>query len=427
MGLSQPLLARGVGLIMQMAATVLTVQAMPVGQVATYFAMIAAANLISALSDFGFCQYAFRYMNRGVPLRRVFAAAITATLVGGVICMALGEVTAVIMDLPLLLLFAAIAGSAIQKWTSLNRNVLLVRNRSAPAMLIDGLQPTLFVLLMLAYFALLPKARSGHGTINIVGSIYAASFAIAFPISVILCQVTFEWRRALNQCRTMRKCDVRGFRRAVRRSILLAIEWNLVSLWMSFLVLWFQTAGYNYETAVLGLLQRILGIARVAIAVSLQVQLAHYYNARVTSAYLLTLAKQGLLIGCGTAVVVFSGGWAIEIGRPWFARLPITELCAELARYPLQLGVVCAVDYVFFHLSSFALGLNRKLIRVAAPAAGLAVLLSAGFGAAWLEPRDRMGFALLAYAISLFIGTGVLLIFLLRLQTRRPVRSFQVS
>jgi hypothetical protein len=427
MGLSQPLLVRGVGLLMQMAGTVLAVQAMPVEQVATYFAVVAAANLISALSDFGFCQYAFRYMNRGVPPGRIFAAALAVTLGGGAVCMVLGEATAVLMHLPPLLLFAAIAGSALNKLTQLNGSVQLVRHRATLAVLIAGLQPTLFVLLMLAYAVLVPEARSGRGTIDIVGSIYPASFAMAFPIAVVLCRLAPEWHEALKRPRTLRRRDVRGLVRAVRRSVLLAVEWNLTSLWASFLVLWFRTAGYSYETAVLGVLQRILGVPRAATAVSLQVRLTYYYNAAVSSSYLISLVKQALLIGCGIAAVAFAGGWAIDVGRHWLASLQIAEMFAELAQCWLLLGIICMLDYVFFHLSFFALGLNRKFIRVAAPSAGLVMLLVMGLGAVLLKPHDRIGYGLLAYAISLSIGTAVLLIFLMRLQTRRPVRSLHVS
>jgi hypothetical protein len=427
MGLTGPLLARGVGLATQMAGTVLVVQAMPVEQVATYFAIVAAANLISSLSDFGFCQYAFRYMNRGVALQRVFAAALSISITGCAVCLVLGAATAAAMHLPPLILLAAIAGSALHKLTMLNANAQLVRSRVTLAMLIAGLQPTLFVLLMLAYGVLVPEAWSGRGTLDIVGSIYPASFAMAFPVAVMLCRLSREWREALRPPRRPRRHEIRGFVRAVRRSILLAVEWNVTTLWMSFLVLWFQTAGYSYETAVLGVLQRLIGIPRAAISVSLQAQLTYYYSAGVSLRYLLKLAKQGLLFGCGAAVLAFAGGWVIEIGRPLLARVQIAEMLSELARYWFILGVVCTADYVFFHLSFFALGLNRKLIRVAAPAIGIVLLLGAALGALWLEPQDRVGYGLLAYATSLSIANATLLIFLMRLHTRRRVTSMQVS
>ena len=377
MRLSGALLVRGLVVAMQIAGTVLVVQTMPVAQVAIDFAVVAAANVISAASDFGFCQYAFRYMNR-VALHRVFAAALTVNLGGIAVCLVLAAGTAALLHLPALFLIGAIAGSAVYKLAWLNGSVLLIRDRVARANMIAGLQPTLFVLLMLTYAALVPDARSGRGTIGIVGAIYFASFAIAFPLAVTLCRSGRDWREALQQTRTLRRRHLRSLVRAVRRSILLAVEQNLTLLWQSFLVLWFKAAGYSYETAVLGVLQRLLAVPRAATGVSIQAQLTYYYNAHVSSSNLIKLAKQGLLIGCGVTAVAVAGGWVIEIGRPLFARLQIVEILSVLARYWLVLGVICMADYLFFHLSYVALGLNRKLIRVAAPSAGLAVLLGAG-------------------------------------------------
>jgi peptidoglycan/xylan/chitin deacetylase (PgdA/CDA1 family) len=79
------------------------------------------------------------------------------------------------------------------------------------------------------------------------------------------------------------------------------------------------------------------------------------------------------------------------------------------------------------HFSSFALGLNRKFIRVAAPIAGLAVLLGAGLGALWFEQRSPLSYALLSYAGSLSAGAAVLLILLAGLQTRRPVSGSRLG
>jgi len=206
MGLSWPLLARAVGLAMQMTGTVLAVQAMPVEQVAIYFAVVAAANLISTLSDFGFCQYAFRYINRGVELPRVFAAALSITIVGCVPWLVLGTATAVIMHLPPLILLAAIGGSALNKLALLNSFVQLVRSRVTLSVLITGLQSIVFVLLLVAYAVLVPAARSGRGTIDVVGAIYPASFAVAFPVSVMMCRQTREWCEALARLRTGARC-----------------------------------------------------------------------------------------------------------------------------------------------------------------------------------------------------------------------------
>jgi hypothetical protein len=427
MGLSWPLLARAVGLAMQMAGTVLAVQAMPVEQVAIYFAVVAAANLISTLSDFGFCQYAFRYINRGVALPRVFAAALSITIGGCVPCLVLGMATAAILHLPPLILLAAIGGSALYKLILLNSFVQLIRSRATLGVLITGLQSIVFVLLLLAYAVLVPGARSGRGTLGVVGAIYPASFALAFPASVLMGRQTGEWCEGLRRLRPPRRRDIGPAVRAVRRSILLAVEWNLTTLWMSFLVLWFKAAGDSYETAVLGVLQRLMGVPRAAVGVSLYARMTYYYNAVVSSAYLLKLARQGLIFGCGIAIVAFAGGWVIEIGRALLARVQITQMLAELARYWILLGVVCMLDYVFFHLSWFALGLNRKLIRVVAPAAGLAVLLAALPGADWILPHDRIGYGLAAYATSLSIADALLLIFLIRLQARAPIPSVQPS
>jgi peptidoglycan/xylan/chitin deacetylase (PgdA/CDA1 family) len=427
MRLSGPLLARGVGLAMQMAGTVLAVQTMPVAEVAIYFSVVAAANVISSGSDFGFCQYAFRYLNRGVALHRVFGAALTVNLGGIVICLVLATGTAALMHVPALLLIGAVAASSLHKLTSLNASVLLVRDRVSLAVAIAGLQPTLFVLLILTYAALVPDARSGRGTIGIVGAIYLASFALAFPIAVALCRNGREWRAALRLPRRLRRRQLRALLRTIRRSILLAVEQNLTLLWEGFLVLWFQAAGYSYETAVLGVLQRILGVSRAAIGVSLQAQLTYYYNARVSSSYLITLAKQGLVIGCAVAVVAVAGGWAIELGRPLFTHLEIAGMLSALSRYWLLLGVICMAEYLLHHFSSFALGLNRKFIRVAAPIVGLAVLLGAGLGALWFEQRSPLSYALLSYAGSLSAGAAVLLILLAGLQTRRPVSGSRLG
>src|SRR5262249_29887131 len=156
---------------------------------------------------------------------------------------------------------------------------------------------------------------------------------------------------------------------------------------------------YSYETAVLGVLQRILGIARAGTGVSLQLKLTYYYNAAISTGYMRRLAKEGLLIGCGVAIFALAGGWVIEIGGALFAHLQIANMLSALAGYWFTLGAVCMAEYLFFHLSYFALGLNRNFLRVAAPAVGLAILVAAGFGGLWFQPHDALRYALLSYIL----------------------------
>jgi hypothetical protein len=396
---------------MQLLGTVLIVQALPVSQAGTYFAIIAAANFISAFSDFGFCQYSFRYVSRGVPLVRVYAGAVIVSFWGTLLSAAIGATAAPVMHLPGLLVVAAILGSAIHKLTGLNRYALVPQGLFARAMLIDGVQPSILVVLLIIYLG--SHLTGGNGELKVACVIYLGSFIVAFPIGVAIGRTSSAWRDAIVLCWRRRSSGYQGVRRAVMRSVLLAIEWNFVALWMNFLVLWFQAAGYTYETAVAGILQRVLGLIRIGTAVSIQMRLTQYYTARASYAYLRALAKQAVQFGGAVAIASIAMLLTLKFSGAWITHLTIAVMCGEVARYPAHVGTICALEYLFFHLSTFALGLNLKSVRVLAPVIGLVFLTAAGAWSSWLPPSDRIGYGLSSYILSLSAGSALLVAFML--------------
>jgi hypothetical protein len=410
---------------MQLLGTVLIVQTLPVSHAGTYFAIVAAANFISSFSDFGFCQYSFRYVTRGVPLDRVYAGAIIVSAGGIVLSTVIGAAAAAIVHLPIVQVAESVFGSSVQKLTSINRYALLRAELFARAMLLDGVQPTIFVVVMAIYIGWLWVSGSGDGVLGIVCLIYLGSFVFAFPIGVMIGRTRAHWGASIGLCRLARRKSHKSIVRAIRRSILLALEWNSLVLWMSFLVLWFEVAGYHYETAVAGVFQRVLNMIRVGTGVSLQMNLTYYYTAWITPSYLMKLVREAAQLGCALTVACLLVDFAVPLIPVSLTRLSIFTMGAEITSYPILVGAICALDYIFFHLSFFALGLNRKIVRVIAPIIGIGVLIVAGGLSEWLPSSDRFAFGLFAYVISLFAGGSVLLFAIIRYQGRVPAKGLR--
>jgi hypothetical protein len=267
------------------------------------------------------------------------------------------------MHLPELLVVEAIVGSSIHKLTSINRYALLPGRRFARAMILDSVQPAFFALLLAIYIGSLWLRGSSIGWLETVSLIYLISFVASFPVGVAIARTLAEWRASIELYELVRKRrkNVGGIGRAIRRSILLALEWNSLIFWTSLLVLWFEAAGYQYETAVAGVLQRFLNMTRVGTAVSLQINLTYYYTTWMTSLYLRTLSRQAIQFGCAIGAFCVFVNLAFPLSPLWLTRLSIGRMMAEITSHPINIGAICSFDYVFFHLSSFALGLNRNL------------------------------------------------------------------
>lgn len=374
-----------IGVASQIASTIILTLIFDLSELGEYYLSIMIGGLLGSYADGGYAAYSFQHLTRSLPLRSVTERSLSVVALTVIpLCLA-GVTLSLLLNISTSWVLCSFFSVILDKQNQTNRNILIYKNALPKSFMIDSAQSTIFLILLVVSI-FIPQLK-GRTNLDAIIFIYVSSFVLANVLGSIISGTGKAWvnaaRNVFHRIATFR-CHPQKLIRMLRRTLLISVELNMMSLWWGMTLVLADQVGGREAAGLFGVLQRFLGLSRTVTAFTLAVRRREHYLSKAHE----TMAIRTLTEALGLALVVSVASWCwlifctssyMPFAQPLTGFLAVTE---AISHYYLELGAVVGMEYAYYHFSQMTMGRNQLFRRTLPP-----VLASITFGlcALWLS------------------------------------------